>query len=69
MGRQRNRSMRDDTLSAPKAPLPRGEAGALARRQRQALALRENLARRKAQARQRKTGENAAEAEPPADET
>ena len=61
--------MQDDHLSAPKVLLPRGEAGALARRQRQALALRENLARRKAQMRQRKTGETSAEAKPAADET
>ena len=61
--------MQDDNLSAPKVLLPRGEAGALARRQRQALALRENLARRKAQMRQRKTGETSAGAKPPADET
>ena len=34
--------------------LPRGEASALLRRERQAAALRENLARRKAQGRLRK---------------
>ena len=40
--------------------LPRGEAAALARRERQAAALRENLARRKAQGRLRKGGVEAA---------
>ena len=37
--------------------LPRGEQAALARRERQARALRDNLARRKAQLRSRKTGD------------
>ena len=59
--------MPHDDTARPDAKLARGEASALRRRQRQALALRENLARRKAQARQRKAGEQAADSGAAAD--
>ena len=51
--------MPDKHTARPDAALPRGEAAALERRARQAQALRDNLARRKAQARQRRVVEGA----------
>ena len=52
--------MPDKDTARPDASLPRGEAAAVERRARQAQALRDNLARRKAQARQRRASGDAA---------
>ena len=48
--------MQEDSPAPRKTPPQRGLASGAARRERQAAALRENLARRKAQARLRRDG-------------